>query len=448
MYSMKRKYSLLAILLVVIMLVTACSKTATTPNGNNTGKENKESEVVTIKFMHWYNQKTGNWAELIEEFEKEHPGIKVESMPLVDNVSAVEYLKKLDLMTAAGDDMDVVAFHTYGEFAKRVEIGMLEPIDNLLSENNVNVSEEYSNDIKINDKYFGLPAKNVIPMILLNKEHLDAANLPVPTDWTWEEFAEYAKKLTEGEGANKRYGTYLRDGYAHYAVMETGMPDKNYIVNDDHTYYSDSPVYKNSLELRNKIENIDKSGVPLSEAISQKLDYRQQFFNGKVSMMVAGSWLISEWGEFVPDFTIAWAPYPRNSAEQKEVYIKPQGDVMSISKKSKNKEASFKFIRWFTTKGIDILGSNLSSWKESDVTSAVDKVIASTKRPEAIDKASLIHSIEKSISAKTIIPPVYITEAEKVYVNEAQLYLLGTQDIDTTMTNIKQKVEKVINTNK
>ncbi|QNK57081.1 ABC transporter substrate-binding protein [Paenibacillus sp. PAMC21692] len=445
MNKRKRITSLLTVLLTVALLLAACSSTPADPSKKEPGNGDKE-EVVTIKFLHWFNENSGNWSGLIEEFEKEHPGIKVESMPLVDNVNAADYLKKLDLMTASGEEMDVVAFHTSGEFAKRVKIGMMEPIDEFLAKDGVNVAEEYTLDPKIDGKYYGLPAKNVVPMVLLNKEHLDAANLPIPTDWTWEEFAEYSKKLTQGEGAAKRYGTYLRDSYVHYVVREGSLPDKNYLVSDD-TYNGDNPIYRSTLELRNTLENVDKSAVPLSEAISQKLDYRQQFFGGKVSMMVAGSWLISEWGNFTPDFTIAWAPLPRN-AENKEVYIRPQGDIVGVAKKSANKEAAYKFVRWFTTKGIDVQGTSLSSWKQANTIESVDNIVAGTKRPEAIDKESLIKSIEKSVPAKTIIPPVYITEAEKAFIDEAQLYLLGTQDIDKTMANIKTKVEKIIETNK
>ncbi|MFD2116414.1 ABC transporter substrate-binding protein [Paenibacillus yanchengensis] len=449
MNKRKKLLSMLTLLIATTMLVAACSKTPAEPekNGGENGGASKE-EVVTVKFLHWYDESTGQWDEMIKQFEAEHKNIKIESMPLVDNVNAVEYLKKLDLMTAAGDEMDVVAFHTIGEYAKRVEIGMMEPIDEFLTKDGVNVTEEYTTDPKIDGKYYGLPAKNVVPMILLNKEQLDAANLPVPTDWTWDEFAEYAKKLTEGEGASKRYGTYFRDGYAHYAIQESGLSDKNFIVNDDHVYNGDNPIYRNSLVLRNQMENIDKTAVPLSDAISQKLDYRQQFFTGKVSMMLAGSWLISEWGNFTPDFTIAWAPLPRNTADATELFIKPQGDVVGITKKSANKEAAYTFIRWYTTKGIEIQAAALPSWKEAPLATVVDNIVASTKKPEAIDKVSLVNALQKATPAKTIVPPVYLAEAEKVFVDESQLYLLGTQDIDTTMKNMKTKVEKVITTNK
>lgn len=440
--------SLLTVFLAVSLLLSACSKAPanSTNNSTNGNAASSDEEQVTIKFLHWYNETTGDWASVIKEFEAEHPNIKVESMPLVDNVNAAEYLKKLDLMTAAGDDMDVVAFHSIGEFAKRVEIGMLTPLDEFLEKDGVNVDEEYASNPKIDGKHYALPAKNVIPMVLFNKEHLDAANLPIPTDWTWEEFAEYSLKLTEGEGASKRYGTYLRDAFPHYAVKEGSLNGPNYLVSQEGEYNED-PSYRSALELRYQMENVDKSAVPLSEAISQKLDYRQQFFGGKISMMLAGSWLISEWGAFVPDFTIAWAPLPKLSKEQADTYIRPQGDVVGVSSKSKNKEAAYTFARWYTTKGVEVQKLVLPSWKQASLAESVGNIVNSTNRPEAIDLESLIYSLEAGVPSKSIVPPVYISEAEKVFVDEAQLYLLGTQDLDKTMDVIKEKVAKVIKNN-
>ncbi|NOU69679.1 extracellular solute-binding protein [Paenibacillus sp. LMG 31461] len=440
---------MLIVLLIASLVLSACSKApaesegAKGNNGQSSGKE-----PVTIKFLHWYNEETGNWNKVIKEFEKENPGIKVESMPLVDNVNATDYLKKLDLMTASGDAMDVVMFHSLGEFSKRVKIGMMEPLDEFLSKDGINVAKEYLLDPKIDGKYYGLPAKYVVSMMMLNKKHLDEAGLKVPESWTWEEYAQYAKALTKGEGAAKRYGTFLRDSYPHYAVKVSGLPEKNYIVNDDSTYNGDQPSFRESLELRNQMENIDKSAVPLSETISQKLDYRQQFFTGKASMMPAGSWMITEWGNFTPDFPIAWAPMPTSLPDSKEVYSIPQGDMIGVAKKSVNKEAAYKFVRWFTTKGLDVQGKSLSGWKQSDRVKAVDALVASTKNPNAIDKTSLLKSLDQTLASKTMIAPVYITEAEKAFVDEAQLYLLGTQDIDKTMSKIKEKITKIIASNK
>jgi multiple sugar transport system substrate-binding protein len=440
---MKKKGIAVTLSVALAMTVAAgCSqKTDTSAAGG------QQEQVTTIKFYHWYNEETGNWQKVIKDFEEKNPGIKVQSTPLVDNVNAAEYLQKLDLLTATGESMDVVMFHDAGELAKRVKIGMMEPLEPYLSKDGVDVSKEYLFDPKIDGKYYSLPAKYSMSMVMLNKKQLDEVGLPVPKDWTWKEFSDYAKKLTKGEGASKRYGAYLRDQYLHYSLNISDLPENAYLLKDDGSSNLSSPLFKQSLELRNQMENVDKSAVPLADTISQKLNYRQQFFSGKVSMLPVGSWMISEWGNFVPDFEIAWAPYPKNSPSD-SIYSRTAGDTIGIAKSSKNKEAAYKFIRWFSTEGLVVQGLSLPGWKNADLNKAAETLIAGTKKPELVDKKSLSDVLKNSINTKITIPPSYGPEAEKAFVDEAQLYLLGQQDVNKTLTKAEEKVQKIISTNK
>ncbi|MDF2921586.1 MAG: hypothetical protein K0R57_500 [Paenibacillaceae bacterium] len=433
-------YCLIAAVLTVTLF--GCSQDSASspqPGEASTGQQ----QQTTLKFYHWYNEETGNWKKVIAAFEAKYPDIKVESLPLVDNVNATEYLKKLDLLTASGESMDVIMFHDAGEYSKRAKVGLLEPLDPYLSKAGLKMQDEYYTDTRVDGSYYGLPAKYVLNMMLLNKTQLDAAGLPVPKDWTWEDFAEYAKKLTNGEGASKHYGAYLRDQYYHYTFMTSSLGEENYIVKGDGSSNADLPQIRQSLELRNRMENIDKTSVPLADTLSQKLNYRQQFFSGAASMLPGGTWLITEWGQFVPDFQIVWAPNPKLSKSDTSVYTQSGGDVIGVAKNSKNKEAAFTFIRWFTTEGLVEQGVALPGWKKSDLNKVLDTLVNSSKKPEAIDRESLKSTLEVSVGSKLIIPPAYGSEAEKVVTDQSQLYLLGEQDLDKTMTGIKEKIGKL-----
>ena len=105
-----------------------------------------------------------------------------------------------------------------------------------------------------------------------------------------------------------------------------------------------------SLELRYQLEQEDQSSVPYFEVFSQKLDYRQQIFSQEVSMVPTSSFMIAEWGQFTPDFEIAWAPWPQN---EKGTNFSPMaGDLISVSETSNHKQEAYDFMRWMTTEGI------------------------------------------------------------------------------------------------
>lgn len=87
--------------------------------------------------------------------------------------------------------------------------------------------DEYYVNPKVGDKYYGMQMTAGYQFVLLNKDALDEAGLPVPTyGWTWDDFRDYAKKLTKGEGVDKRYGTYFHTWELYMnALTQTVMKD-------------------------------------------------------------------------------------------------------------------------------------------------------------------------------------------------------------------------------
>ncbi|QGS69436.1 extracellular solute-binding protein [Oceanobacillus sp. 143] len=340
-------------------------------------------------------------------------------------------------------------FSDVTDLSKRADAGLVAPIDSLIEEEKLNIEEEYSNSSypKIDDSYYGLPGKMVTMLVLLNKDHLDEAGLPVPTDWTWEDYKEYAEKLTKTEGNTKRYGSYFHTWPDVYFILKLlGKQENSSIVNSDGTSNMEDPMLEETLKLRYDMEQVDKSSVPLSETLSQKLDYRQQFFSESASMIPSGSWMVSEWGAFTPDFTMAWAPWPKNN-EEGPSYTEIGGDIFSIANNSEHKEEAYTFIRWMTTEGMILQETWIPTWNNSDLNEVLDNIIATTTNPEAVDKESLIYTLENSVPGIRSYPFSYLTEAYNEFNTEAELYLLGDQDLETTISNAKEKVQAVIDEN-
>ncbi|WP_162800342.1 ABC transporter substrate-binding protein [Oceanobacillus zhaokaii] len=440
----KRWYSLGLSLLVFVIILAGCGN-----NEEASGSENGSSEdKVTIKFHTWINNEVGKWDEVVAAFEEEHPDINVEVEPLVENMSHPDYLQKLDLLASSGEQLDVFMFANSSEYVKRIEPGLVAPLDEFIEEEGLNVEEEYNYSYpKVDESYYGLPAKSSIRLVMLNKDHLDEAGLPVPKEWTWDEYEEYAKKLTKGEGTDKQYGSYFYTWPDTFLILKLlSKADSSSMINNDGSSNMDDPLLEASLKLRYDMEQVDKTSVPLANTLSQKLDYRQQFFTQSVSMVPIGSYMLTEWGEFTPDFTMAWAPWPTNS-ENDPSYTQIGGDIMSIANNSKHKEEAYTFIRWMTTKGIEQQGVWTPSWNNADLEGVVDNLISTTSNPEAIDRESFLYTIENSVPSEILLPQPYATEAYNELNAQAELYLLGEQDLETTLSNAKEKVEAIIDAN-
>jgi multiple sugar transport system substrate-binding protein len=440
---MKRWGSLLLIGILAMFMLIACS--GNDKASTDEEKSDSSDEEITLKFVHWINEDVGKWENVIAKYEEQHPGIKVESIPLVENMSSVDYFKQLDLMASAGDDMDLILFNNSQDLAKRIDAGLVEPITSYLEAEGIDINEVYNNSYPaFNGEYYGLPMKNVTMLVMLNKAHLDAAGLEIPTQWTWDDYAEYAKKLKTDE----HYGSYLHTWHNFHSVLKMmGKAQDNLILKEDGSSNAADPMLRASLELRNQLENVDQSSVPFTEILSQKMDYRQQFFSESASMVPTGSFMITEWGQFTPEFEIAWAPWPKNNAGD-EALAPMGGDLVSIAKSSKHKQEAYEFMRWLSTEGIVEQGIWTPAWKEADMTKVLGTMVNGTQKPEAVHMESLKNALTSVKPAEVIAPPSYITEAYSEFGAEVELYLLGEQDLDTTMKNIEEKVQAVVDSNK
>ncbi|MFD0675360.1 MULTISPECIES: ABC transporter substrate-binding protein [unclassified Paenibacillus] len=445
--------------MLVMGLLAGCGAGAGTEKNNDTQGAAPAGKLTELRFYTFGTEGNYNWQKTIAAYQEKNPNVKVNVIGLSEKGDTQEALKKLDLAAASGEAMDVLMFSDPASYAQRVSLGMVAPLDDYITKDGYKVSEDYKVDTKLNGKYYALPGKFNPWYVILNKTALDAAGLAIPKDWTWDEFMDYAKKLTKGEGAAKVYGTYFHGpqngGWLDYAKLALeNQKDNPEFIKADGSSNMDSPLFKKSLELRMKMEKDDKSATPYADMLSQKLNYRTQFFNQKAAMIVTGSWMNTELGgtEQVPlNFNVAIAPFPKNTAADPSGYTQVTTDYMSVAASSKNKEEAYKFIRWLTTDGALVQGKNIPSWnkvKAEDLGKITDTILSGTKNPEKVDKASL-NSVLANAKASAIVPPVsYQAEVYKAVNEEFEKMILGKQDIDATVKASQDRVKGIIDANK
>ncbi|MDQ0063067.1 ABC transporter substrate-binding protein [Paenibacillus harenae] len=445
---LKKKWNqALVVSALVALATTACSGTGGNSPAEETVGNGSSDGAVTIKLHTWYPKKADNWDLVIQEFEKKHPDIKVEFHSAEDNNSN-EYYKKLDLAAASGDDLDVLMFSNMAFLSQRAELGLLEPIDTYLEKDGVSLADEYSADTRIEDVTYGLPGKLSTPMVFINENRLQEAGLELPKEWTWDQYMEYAKAMTTTANGKTQYGTYFHSWIQFgYFIQNMGQSSTgaNLTTDDGLKANIDTPAIRKSLEIRLQGEQ-EGSATPYSEIVSQKLNYRPQYFNQDTSMIPMASFLVPEAGgtEQVPaTFKTVFAPFPTMN-EGDPISANVGGDVFGIYSKSKHKEAAYTFIRWFTTEGIVLQGKNFPSWKKTDLSEVVDNIIAGTKTPEMIDKESLMYVLENTKQTTAAVAVPYHAELEKVFLEEFDNLMLSGGDIDTTIRNTQEKVQKII----
>lgn len=443
-----KKIKILLLGVLASILVIGCSNNSGNQATNGGNNENGGDEQVTIRLHHWYNEQDDNWLKIIEKFEEEYPHIKVESVT-PENNDADETIKQIDLAAASDDKLDVIMLNSPAHYSQRVNQGMFEPLNSFLEDEGVDFDQEYQVDTSVDGTYYGLPGKYNMYFVMLNEDVLNQAGLEIPTDWTWDDYMDFADQLTEGEGANTLYGTYFHS-WGDYAklALQNQSEDTNLVKDDGITSNIDHPMIKKSLEIRQRGHD-DGSATPYADVVSMNLHYVDQYFNKKAAMIMTGSWMIHEGGGRVDepsDFKTVYAPYPK-AKEGDPVTSPATSDILAVYSGSKYKEEAYEFIRWYTTKGIIEQGKFLPSYKGADMTEVIDNLLADNHNPEMIDKESLIDVLEVTDAADVNMPVPFISEVENAYLREVERFLLEEQDLDTTIEKAHEAVQKVIDEN-
>lgn len=441
----KSYMTVMSMILAVCLVLAGCGGGKDQAAGEQQQNEANE-ENITLQLYTWINEENGNWEKTIAAYEEAHPGVKIEVNALVENMSTDDYLKKLDLLAASGEQLDLIMFPNSEDLAKRVSAGMIAPINELIDNEGINVEEIYNmgaTPAGADGSYYALPTKHNTYLIMMNKDHLDEAGLPVPTDWTWEDYKSYAKQLTTDE----RYGSYLHTWATLFDTLVLfSKGEEHLLIKADGSSNMDDPAVEASLKLRNDLERVDQSSEPYANTISQKLNYRQQFFTEKASMVPIPSYMVTEWGGFTPEFTIAWAPWPKWNADDPQ-YRFTSADMISIGKNSKHKEEAYQFMRWMTTEGMLVQNKAIPAWKQPDMKEVLNNLVATTANPEAVDIDSLAYVLEQGEESEQFLPAGYMTEVYDAFKAEVEKYLLGEQDLDTTMQQASEAVQEVIDRN-
>lgn len=335
--------------MALVMFLSACgqggeSNPPQSGNDSNPSQSEGESdpgsageEQVEIEFSFWGNQEEiDNKLELIAEFEKQNPNIKVKPV----YTDGGQYVTKMQTWFSSGqtpDAMGVAADNIY-DF---VNTGMFESLTPYIERDGLSDAwaESASDSFTYGGEQYGLPHSYNVYCIAYNKALFDEAGLDYPTpDWTLDEFTAAMEKLTKGEGTEKVYGF---GGYGAYAANE-------YVhVFGGKTYGWDNgfEIFPNGTEdvitaLEYFKEQIDKGFTPAPDSDANNIGFE----SGRYAMFVAAPWYTATWQEQIDSFEWDLVTFPK--VEGGAWYSRSFLNGMAIPAASEHKEEAWELIKW------------------------------------------------------------------------------------------------------
>ena len=410
-------------------------------------------EKVTIHFATWIadgqQDAIDNFYRAVAKFNETYPNIEV-ILDTQPTNKADDFEQKYNLLLLSGDKTDIIANKSMEIYNSRAQKGLFVPIDEYMAESGT-LMDDYRISTQLSDgKIYGLPAESDANLVLLNKDALDEAGLPVPdADWTWDDFAEYAKQLTKEVDGKKRYGSiapFWDDPVMYYLAVAQSKED-NPLFKDAEHHNFDDPVLKEWLEFKYQLENVDQAEVSYTEYTTGSLNYQSEFFNGNAAMLVTdlfslGS--VTNTETFPHDFTTAFAILPR----WKDSPLGAERDACGVYGINANideekKDAAYKFIDFYSKEGLLYMGK-VPMYKDV----STDAIIESTQgsAPELVDAESLeayLTNPDRHAHVVTTLPPSD-AEMKSILKEEADKYMSDGQTINEAIDNMIKRADAVL----
>ena len=405
-------------------------------------------EPVTITFYSWEASLKDQNDAVVAAFEAKFPNIKVEVVYPVENDNT-EYTKRIDMLLLAQEPIDCMIESSVAKMVGKVDRGLYQPLDSFLDAEGIVYDEVYSVDSSIGGNHYALPIDVTPWFVMINKDMLDAAGLPVPPlDWTWDDYREYARKMTQGEGMDKIYGSYFHTWNNYYQMAMYALKMDNCLYNEDGTLAFENPGFKDWLQFRYDMENVDESSVTLIDVKTAQLAYRNEYFGGKAAMLPTGAWMLAEIKDsanWPHDFQTVFAALPNWKDGGVAGRTFSDTKMLSIPVDAKHPQEAYEFIRFYTSEGAYIRAGGLVALKEADVEANIATIIG--ENPEAMYNLESLYAVFNNPAFTNNAPltiPVYDAEITTMFMEECDTFMVGGTTVDECIANMMSRGADII----
>ncbi|MGW1128236.1 ABC transporter substrate-binding protein [Streptomyces sp. NPDC002526] len=366
---------------VSLAAVLALTATACGDDGSGSGDEGSGKGEITF----WDNNggpRTAVWKEIIQDFEKKYPDIKVKYVP----IPIADVQSKYDTAIAGGGVPDVGGVGT-AYLANMVSQEALEPLGDRIKDSSLNgklvegMVESVKDAAGRDDEKYTVPTSANNGALWYRTDLFKAAGLEAPT--TWAKFYEAAGKLTDAK--NNKFGYTIRGGAGSIAQAVDAAYGQSGITefwNGDKTTLNDP---KNVAALE-KYAALYKKTTPSADVNNDFTKMVAQFDTGTIGMLSHNLGSYQDHLKALGKDKFAGIPNPVGDGGTR-VQVSNPVDGLGLFKASKNKTAAWKFIEFAASH------ESNSKWNESagaipaNTEAAKDPWISETAPTELAAKA-------------------------------------------------------------
>ena len=417
---MRKWISLLLIALLAFNLAACSAPSESAPadgDGNSGGAvpadSSAQTEQVTITFMAQAGSPPCMYT-LIDQFEEENPGIKVE----VNEVAANDTYDQLVLQTEANAAPDVfmtfwtIDAATNGLAAELDAFMDMEEFDRRFTEAGQGYGEWEGH-------IYAIPYRSGCSVMFANATLFEQAGIALPYDgWTWEQFYAIAQELTDAQKGVYGYSICgdFSDTGTEWQFQSLLLQAGCQLIDENNKAAFNT---EGGVAAFTFIKSMMDAGIIPPSIASTNVDQQGELMaSGKLALFSDGPWFQSTIQEKAGDnYEIVALPMPTGVTSGSLA----GGTALGMSSKSQNKEAAWRFIAFMTSDG------SLNYWCEefgqvSPLREAGDSDYFQTddykiKQQQLLDPGTIVANHYPDSSALNAIMRGYI---QAVYLGEME----------------------------
>jgi multiple sugar transport system substrate-binding protein len=401
------------------------------------------SQPVTITYSDWHFAEKAWGASLRESvkvFEDTHPNIKVRIEPVSLAERNAKYVTSIE--AGVGPDVYHVDDNSLALFIEKGYAYDVTPLINKEGKTFKDIFFDTSwNLLKRGQSYYGLP-NNIAAMVLLyNQQMFKEAGLDLDKPpKTWEEFRDYAKKLTRDthkDGKIDQWGAGFVFGKASFHLRFSSILFSlggRYLSEDNKKSLMNSPEVVNAVQLLSDMQNKDKV-FPPGIINAGAHDVRILMANRKIAMIVESIWTPSILNSINPDFkafeTIRMAPLPGKPVTC------AFASCWLMNKNTKNPAAAWELMKYMSSKE-----RLQKDWDDSTMLPA-RKDVAREYQPLVTDKFAKV--VVSQIPNAIFVPQINEwPEIEDIFRAGVQSALTQEMSVKEALNRVNKQVQEIL----
>jgi multiple sugar transport system substrate-binding protein len=326
----KKLVAMLILAMTGTMFLGGCGSDGGSGSGGGDGKSGGK---VKIRFASWDEAEDVDAQQAaVDKFNDAHDDIEVTL-----EAYGGEFDTKISAGMGSNDMPDVMYMWNYPAYSQG-----LEPLDSYIEKEGEDYKKNFYDTLWNYNSYdgstYGIPIGFTTHALFYNKDIFAEAGIAEPTnDWTWEDVQAASKTITEKCEGKKGFSFQMKPDPYDYEM---------YLWSNGTAYVDAEGTLEGNLnsdkakEVFQMFQDMEKDGY----AVATEKSGTDEFRAGNTGMYVYGSWSINTLKEDGVNFGVVNIP---SFGSQPSISILSSSGI-SMSKDSKNKEAAWEFIKFWT----------------------------------------------------------------------------------------------------